>query len=127
MYKYYNPNPLDNHVPDCAIRAVAKALDISWEEAYLKIALNGYYMGNIMSSNDVWGAVLRANGFARKRLTDSCPDCYTINDFLNDHPRGVFVIVTGSHAVAAIDGTIYDIFDSSSEIPLFYWQKKIGG
>lgn len=33
MYQYYNPNPVANRTDDCAVRAVAKALNISWEEA----------------------------------------------------------------------------------------------
>ncbi len=56
MYEYYNPNPTGRlSVGDCAIRAVAKALNISWENAFWKIALNAFYMGDVMSSNAVWG------------------------------------------------------------------------
>ena len=34
MFKEYNPNPVSRRVGDCAVRAVAKALDIDWETAY---------------------------------------------------------------------------------------------
>ena len=123
MFEYFNPNPIDTHVRDCAVRAVAKALDISWEEAYIKICYNGYLMGDMASSNIVWGAVLRENGFTRKQLPNDCPDCYTIRQFLNEHPTGTYVFVTDNHAVTAIDGTVYDIWDSSGEVPIFVWQK----
>lgn len=82
MYEYYNPNPTGRtSAGDCAVRAVAKALDISWENAFWKIALNAFYMGDVMSSNAVWGAVLREHGFRRQGLPHLCPDCYTAEDF----------------------------------------------
>lgn len=74
MYEYYNPNPTGRlSVGDCAIRAVAKALNISWENAFWKIALNAFYMGDVMSSNTVWGAVLREYGFHREGLPNFNP------------------------------------------------------
>ena len=124
MFEYYNPNPIDTHVRDCAVRAVAKALDISWEQAYIKLCTNGYMMGDMPSANIVWGAVLRENGFTRKQLPNDCPNCYTIRNFLNEHPKGTYVFVTDNHAVTAIDGIVYDIWDSSSEVPIFVWQKN---
>lgn len=33
MYIEYNPNPVARKVGDCAVRAVAKALRISWDDA----------------------------------------------------------------------------------------------
>lgn len=56
MFEYYNPNPVGRiAVGDCAVRAVSKALDISWERAFTMIAVNGFQMGNVISSNEVWG------------------------------------------------------------------------
>ena len=62
MWQQYNPNPVGRAVGDCAVRAVAAALDISWEDAYALIAANGYAMGDMPSSNSVWGAVLVNTG-----------------------------------------------------------------
>lgn len=59
MYQFYNPNPTGRMVEDCAIRAIAKALGIDWEEAYAKLAMNGYAMGDLPNANSVWGALLR--------------------------------------------------------------------
>lgn len=33
MWKEYNPNPTGRRVEDCSVRAVAKALGITWEDA----------------------------------------------------------------------------------------------
>lgn len=40
----YNPNPVGRRVGDCAVRAIAKALDTSWEGAYLALVINGLQM-----------------------------------------------------------------------------------
>jgi hypothetical protein len=111
-------------VGDCSIRAVAKALNTDWETAYALIAMNGYLMGDMPSSNSVWGAVLRENGFYRYAIPNSCPDCYTIGDFADENPHGVYVVGTGNHVVTIKDGVIYDSWDSRNEIPQYYWHKE---
>ena len=70
MFIEYNPNPTGRHVGDCSIRAVSKALGIDWENAYALVAVNGYQMGDMPSSNSVWGSVLRQNGFYLKSLPE---------------------------------------------------------
>lgn len=124
MWIEYNPNPTGRKVEDCSVRAVAKALDTDWETAYSKIALAGFSMGDMPHSNSVWGAVLRQNGFYRTSLPDTCPDCYTAEDFINDHPEGVFVLGFGRHVATAVDGDLYDSWDSLQEIPQYVWYKK---
>ena len=119
----YNPNPTGRSVSDCAVRAVAAALGVDWETAYAMITNNGFLMGDMPSSNSVWGAVLRQNGFSRKALPNSCPDCYTMEQFAEDHPRGVYVVCTGNHVATIADGMLLDAWDSSDEVPVFYWQK----
>ncbi len=125
-WEKFNPNPVGRSVGDCAIRAVSKALDISWEKAYALIVANGFAMGDMPSSNSVWGAVLRENGFQRKSIEDECPDCYTAEDFINEHPKGIFVLGFGNHVATAINGVLYDSWDSSREIPQYYWFKPEG-
>lgn len=122
-YSFYNPNPIRNNTRDCAVRAVAKALGISWEDSFAKIASMAFAMGQTMDYDPVWGAVLRQNGFHRDHIPNTCPDCYTIRDFCKDNPKGTFVLGTGSHVVTVIDGVVYDISDTSDEIPIYFWYK----
>ena len=124
MWIKYNPNPVGRSVGDCSIRAIAKALGISWEQAYLMIAINGFAMGDMPSSNSVWGAVLRQNGFQRRSIESTCPDCYNAEDFCKDHPKGVFVLGFGNHVATVVDGNLYDSWDSGQEIPQYYWFKE---
>ena len=124
MWEEYNPNPMARRVGDCAVRAIAKALDMDWETAYIMLVTNGYAMGDMPSSNSVIGATLRQNGFYRKAIPDTCPDCYTARDFITDHPRGVYVLFFGGHVATIKNGVLYDSFDTLLESPQFYWYRK---
>lgn len=124
MWIEYNPNPLKRRVGDCAIRAVAKALGTDWETAYALITSNGYAMADMPSSDAVWGAVLRQNGFYRDVIPNTCPDCYTAEDFCRDNPRGIFVLGFGGHVATVVDGNLYDAWDSTHEIPQYVWYRK---
>lgn len=121
MWIEYNPSPTGARVGDCSVRAVAKALNTDWETAYVLIAINGFVMGDVISSNNVWGSVLRQHGFKRYNIPNSCPDCYTIKDFCRDNPQGTYVLGTSGHVVTAIDGNYYDTWDCGDEVPLYYW------
>lgn len=124
MWQEYNPNPAGRRVGDCSVRAVSKALNTDWETAYKLIVSAGFAMGDMPSSDSVWGAVLRKHGFYRKAIPTTCPDCYTAEDFCMDHPRGVFVLGFGGHVATVVDGVIYDSWDSRREIPQFFWYRK---
>lgn len=125
MYSYYNPNPIKNkRVGDCVIRAISKALNQSWEETYIDLTIQGYLMKDLLSSNSVWGAYLKSKGFTREIISNDCPDCYTIEDFCVEHPQGTYVIGTGSHAVAVVNGCIFDTWMSGDETPIYFYRKE---
>ena len=124
MWIKYNPNPTGRSVGDCAVRAISKALDIDWENAYVLLAVNGYAMGDMPSSDSVWGSVLRQNGFYRLNIPNSCPECYTAEDFCRDYSKGIYVLGFGGHVATVQDGDLYDSWDSSKEIPQFMWFRK---
>ena len=124
MWRYYNPNPTGNRVGDCTVRALTKATGQDWDTVFLELALHGFCLGNMQSANHVWGACLRHHGFVRRIIPDECPDCYTVADFCRDHPRGTYVLALAEHVVAVEDGDVFDSWDSTSEIPIYYWTKN---
>lgn len=123
-YREYNPNPIARNVGDCAVRAITKALDLDWEKAFMLLMASAYQMGDLPSSDAVWGAVLRQHGFYREAVPNTCPDCYTARDFCIDHPKGVFVLAFGGHVATVVDGDLYDTWDSTNLYPQFYWYRK---
>ena len=124
VWSEYQPNPAGRNVGDCAVRAVAKALNTDWETAFAEIVSSAYMMADMPSSNAVWGAVLRKHGFKRTAIPDTCPDCYTAADFAIDHPNGVYVLGFGNHVATAVDGVVFDSWNSTNEIPQYYWHKE---
>lgn len=125
MYVYYNPNPRDRaEVGDCTVRAVSKAQNISWETAYIDLVMQGYDLGDMPSSNYVMASYLRQKGYTKHLIPDTCPDCYTVRNFANEHPKGIYILGTGTHVVAVLDGNYYDSWDSGDAIPIYYYRKE---
>ena len=122
-YVEENLNPNHKRVGDCVIRAISKALNQEWVQTYIDLCIQGYLMSDLPSANQVWGAYLKGKGFKRDIVSDECPDCYTIADFCYEHPTGTYVIGTGTHAVCVIDGNVYDTWDSSGEVPIYFYYK----
>jgi len=124
MWVYYNPSPNGARVGDCAVRALCKALKKPWEAVYIQLMAKGLEMYDMPSSNAVWGAVLRDNGFVRQTVPNTCPQCYTLKDFCADHTRGVYVVNTGGHVVTCSNGNYFDTWDSGNENPIFFYVKE---
>lgn len=123
MYREFNNNPVARRAGDCAVRAVSLALDKDWQDAYAEIAAAGYLMGDMPSANWVWGSVLRKQGFSREVVPNTCPDCYTVQDFAADHPEGTFVLGLDGHVVTIINGDWFDSWNSKDEPVVYYWFK----
>lgn len=121
MWIEFNNNPAGRRVGDCAVRAISVALNVDWEDAYEMVTRAGYWMCDMPSSDSVWGSVLRGAGFTRHAIENTCPDCYTAGEFCKDNPHGVFVLGFGGHVATVVDGNLYDSWDSSREIPVYYW------
>lgn len=123
MWKKFQNNPAGRNVGDCSVRAISVALSVSWETAFAMLVGSAFLMADMPSSNEVWGAVLRKNGFVRESIPNTCPDCYTARDFCAEHPEGIYVLCFGDHVATAKDGDLYDSWDSSDRVPQYVWRK----
>ena len=124
MFVRYNANPEQKIVGDCVIRAISRATETRWDYTYDELCLQGKKMCDLPSSNAVWGTYLKKHGFQRINIPNTCPMCYTVRDFARDNPKGTFVLGTGTHAVAVIDGLYYDTWDSGDEVPMYVFRKE---
>lgn len=125
MYVVYNENPRGNYrAGDCVVRAISIVTGESWDKVYTGLCVEGFHLGDWGNSNGCWDAYLREQGFKRFICPNECPFCYSVADFANDHPTGSFIVATGSHAVAVVDGNYIDAWDSGNEIPIYYYTKE---
>lgn len=121
----YNPNPKKKNTGDCVYRAVAKVTNDDWNSAFVMVVSEAYEMKEDTTSNDVWNEVLYSLGFKKRIAPDTCPTCYTIKQFCEDNPAGTYVVATGSHVVAVIDGDYYDTWDSGEQVVAYYYSKEV--
>lgn len=124
MWIKCNPNPLGKEVPDCVVRAISIATNRPWTDIYDRLCTVGREECNMPSADAVWGKFLYRIGFMPFLLPESCPECVTIDIFCQMYPIGTYIIGTGSHAVAVIDGDYYDSWDSGREVPSFFWSMR---
>ena len=122
MWIYANPNPLGKQAPDCVVRAISIAYGMGWYETYDALCRVGRRECDMPSADIVWGLYLRSRGAKQFLLPENCTACVTIRAFCKMYPVGCYIIGTGSHAVAVIDGNYYDSWDSGSEVPSFFWR-----
>jgi hypothetical protein len=119
----YNANPLQSRKIDCVIRAISTVEGRDWHSVYWGVCSVGDEMCNVPTADEVWGRYLQRLGYTVGYLPNFCPDCITVAEFARDNPTGKYILGTGSHAVAVIDGNWYDTWDSGDEVPRFYWKK----
>ena len=122
---YFNPNPRTPNPygkMDCVVRAICAAFGWTWERACAALSIQSFADGDNWAKDDVWGDFLEARGWTWFRIPDTCPRCYTLSEFARDHPEGVYIVGTGSHAVCVRDGVILDSWHSGGVIPLFAWR-----
>ena len=124
MYRYLNLNPGFWDTGDCTIRAISLLMNQSWQWTYLMVGIQGFLMYKMPSTNEVWSTYLYNNGYRRRAIRNTCPDCYTVRDFCRDFPMGRYLLALNGHVVTVIDGEYYDTWDSGDETVLYYWRKE---
>ena len=109
---------------DCTVRAISIIQNKEWHDIYDDLCSYGATLGDMPSTNHVWGTYLIDNGFMRYTIPNTCPACYTVRDFTYDHPKGEYILATGHHVIAVINGNYYDTSDSGYETPIYYYERR---
>ena len=109
---------------DCVVRAIAVATNRPWLDVYDDLYRVGRERYDMMNSNESWGTYLYRLGFQPFLLPESCPQCVTVKEFCRYFPRGRYIIGTGSHAIAIINGNYYDTFDSGGLTPSYFFEVR---
>lgn len=129
----YNENPTDNLVRDCAVRALAGVLEISWEEAAWKLAEAGNFVCTEVNRTTNIEECLKREGFEghgpmRKngRILTGKEFCNLIHDMFQAGTR-IYAYPGHHHAVAILvfdgDYKIVDTWGSTGKLITGYWVK----
>ena len=127
--KHYEPNPKrkDNKYDgmviysrnDCSTRAMSKVLNLPYEKIFdrqCELAKIYYVCYNHMLVLD---NIMVEHGYIYKELPEECEQ--SLLAFMMTHLKGHYMLISEDHAVAYIDGTIYDNFDSKMKDNCFNW------
>lgn len=124
MYVYYNANPARVSNGDCVLRALSKVMNLSWDEVAIDLCMMQISLHDMQNKDFVWGEYLALNGFTKGFLPYPCPNCVTVREFCRMHPAGTFVVATGNHVVAVVDGDYYDTTDTGDDVLLYFWERR---
>ena len=125
-YKKFNVNPKGLKCDDCAIRAVAVALNTSWDDIYRQLFDIGFELKRPMSDLVVIDKLLKRNGFMQGSIKvakgESRP---TVAEFANSHKDMICILRVAHHLVACAKGIYVDTWDCGSKSVYKYWYKNI--
>lgn len=127
-FVYYQPNKKDltDTVGDCQIRALSKALSISWLEAFdLTIPICRELQTYTIFACDYGKTreAMKMLGFTYAGISvKKGQKRPTVDSFAKSHPTGTFVVKVAHHVVAVVDGKYYDTWDSGHKSLYGYYE-----
>lgn len=120
----YNANPSNRDTIDCVIRGISVLLNLSWNQVHDLLTEKAAKVHEVYVRNDFWIEVLMDMGYKLMFIPNTCPDCITVKKFADHHPEGRYLLGTGSHVIAVVDGDYIDTFDSGAELPIYFLWKE---
>lgn len=117
MFKYHNENPNGYHIPDCVIRAITTATNLSYYDVISKLKVNA----DMFQCDEL-------NVRCYEKLLDydfNLPHYISTNkkakevayDFRND----IVILRMKGHLSVSIYGVIHDIWNCSEELITDFW------
>ena len=128
-YVYFQPNEKDikDQYGDCQIRALCKALDITWVEAFdltVPICREVQTYTIFGGSCNIGKGNLAKLGFQYVGISNKKGSVRpTVDEFAKSHPSGRYICKVASHVVAVVDGKYYDTWDCGYKSLYGYYLK----
>lgn len=116
MYKYYNANAKNNFIDDCVIRSISVAEGKTWDETYEELSILAREEGLLFSS------VPFVEDYLDSKYKRVCYKSKTVGDFVEKHPKGIYLITMNGHITCSYYGTIVDTFNPENRIMKCAWK-----
>lgn len=129
-FKYYQPNKKDlkDEYGDCTIRALTKALGVTWLEAFdMTIPIcREYQVSNLFSAPSyIERQMIERLGFKYYGISNKKGSKRpTVDEFAKVHPEGTYILNVAHHEVACVDGMYYDTWDCGYKSLYGYYERK---
>lgn len=122
---FFNPNPSKKtDRADCVVRAVCKAMDKDWRDAYIDLCTLGLELNAMPNDKMTWKEYLDRNGFIKHTISvKGGSKRPTVASFAEKNKKGTFVLQVASHIVTVVDGFYYDTWDCGASSLYGYWEK----
>ena len=116
MYKFYNANAKGRFTNDCVIRAISLAEDKTWNETYDELSEIAQRNGIILDDVQFVEPLLDS------RYERMCFREKYVGEFIEEHPKGVYLITMKGHITCVINGVLYDTFDCRDRVMWCAWE-----
>lgn len=120
-FVYYQPNKMDvkDEYGDCTVRALSKALNCSWLEAFEEMipicrreqATNIFDVPAKKRADLLTMLGFTYTGISTKEGTKRP----TVDSFAKEHKTGTYIVNVAHHVVAVVDGKYFDTWDSGQK------------
>lgn len=115
-YKYYNANSRGQFVNDCTVRAISVAEGKTWDETYEELSDLAQEQGTLLDD------VIFIEDYLDRRYYRVPRYAKTVGEFIEEYPRGVFLITMDGHITVVVDGVLYDTFDCRDRTIRSAWE-----
>ena len=110
-FEKYNANPENKNIGDCSIRAICTATPLTYQQAKKLLETKVFESGAAWNTVKNITAALADLGIEVKAASRE-----TVNSFTKHCDTGAsYVVFVAKHAVAVVNGVIYDTWDSSRQ------------
>ena len=140
MIEYFNPNPTCKYfksgkpknwyINDSVVRAIAKALDISWDVSYDLLSVTAKQKFDMPTSKLVIDTILCKNGFdfvthGKPSKNEKRPTVKEFIESISEKSKDIYVLNLADYFIAGVGNKFYDVSDKCLKNSVYsYWIKQ---
>lgn len=131
---YFNPNPDDKMFKsgkrkiwcreDSSIRAIAAAMNITWDDAYKRLSEIALRIHDVPTSKNVMHEFCILNNFehttyGKPKAGEVRP---TLANFADEMTKGTYIVYLSHYFICVKDGEVFDVANEADSSIYSYWK-----